>query len=82
MELHLTPEQESEVRELSNMTGRGTDELIGEAITGYLEGLAQSRRMLDGRYDDIKSGKVKPINGEEFFENLRRKSADRRSLRP
>jgi len=30
------------------------------------------REMLDGRYDDIKSGRVKPIDGEEFFESLRR----------
>ncbi len=29
--------------------------------------------MLDSRYDDLKSGKVKPIDGEEFFENLRRR---------
>jgi hypothetical protein len=29
--------------------------------------------MLDSRYDDLKSGRVKPVNGEEFFENLRRR---------
>jgi hypothetical protein len=30
--------------------------------------------MLDGRYDDLKSGRVKPVDGEEAFANLRRKS--------
>ena len=28
--------------------------------------------MLDGRYDDIVSGRVTPIDGREFFEGLRR----------
>ncbi len=26
-----------------------------------------------GRYDDIKSGRMKPIDGEAFFENLRQR---------
>src|SRR5260370_24555923 len=37
----------------------------------YLQELAQTREMLDSRYDDIKSGRVKPIDGEAFFESLR-----------
>jgi hypothetical protein len=38
----------------------------------------QVRKMLDGRYDEIKSGGVAPIDGEESFNRLRRKSANRR----
>jgi hypothetical protein len=29
--------------------------------------------MLDSRYDDLKSDRVKPIDGEAFFEDLRRR---------
>ena len=29
--------------------------------------------MLNSRYDDLKSGRVKLIDGEEFFEGLRRR---------
>jgi len=47
----------------------------------YLDELAQVRGMLDSRYDDIKSGKVKAINGEEAFARLREKSENRRSGR-
>ena len=54
-------------------TGRGPDELIEDAVAGYFEELAQTREMLDSRYDDLKSGSVKPIDGEEFFESLRRR---------
>ena len=39
-------------------------------MVGHFEALAQVRAMLDSRYDDIKSGKVKPIDGEAFFERL------------
>jgi len=37
--------------------------------------------MLDSRYDEIKSGKVKLIPGEEVFARLRAKSEARR-LKP
>ena len=33
--------------------------------------LARTRQLLDSRYDDLKSGRVQPLDGEEFFENLR-----------
>jgi hypothetical protein len=32
--------------------------------------------MLNSRYDDLKSGRVKPIDGEEFFDGLRRREED------
>ena len=38
-----------------------------------LRSLLQTREMLNSRYDDLKSGRVKPIDGEEFFESLRRR---------
>ena len=60
-------------------TERGPDELIEDAIAGYFEDLAQAREMLNSRYDDLKSGKVKPIPGDEVISRLREKSAARRS---
>ena len=47
-----------------------------DAMAGYLAEVAEVRQMLDGRYDDLKSGRVKPIDGEEFFESLRRREED------
>jgi hypothetical protein len=49
-------------------------------MAGYLAELAQVRNVLGGRYDDIKSDRVEPIDGEEAFDLLRRKSEDRRPL--
>ena len=78
MAVHLKPETESRLQELAATTGRAPDELIEDAMTGYLAELTQVRNMLDGRYDDIKSGRVQPIDGEEVFGRLRQKSKDRR----
>jgi hypothetical protein len=32
------------------------------------------REMLDNRYDDLKTGRIKPVDGEKAFDDLRRKS--------
>ena len=80
MAVHLKPETESRLRELAATTGRAPEELVEDARAGYLAELAQVRNILDGRYDDIKSDRVEPIDGEEAFDPLRRKSEDRRHL--
>ena len=79
MEVHFRPETESRLQELAAKTGRAPNDLIEDAMAGYLQELSQVREMLDSRYDDLKSGRVKPIDGEEAFATLRRKSEDRRT---
>jgi predicted DNA-binding protein len=81
MEVHLKPETESRLQELAARTGRAADELIEDAMAGYLQEIASVREMLDQRYDEVKSGGVKPIDGEEAYDSLRRRSRDRRSRR-
>jgi predicted transcriptional regulator len=78
MVVHLKPETESRLQELAATTGRAPDELVEDAMTGYLAELTQVCDMLDGRYDEIKSGRVQPIDGEKAFEQLREKSQDHR----
>jgi len=74
MEVHFSPETERKLNDLAAQAGRGSaDELVQDVVEGYFEELAQAREMLDSRYDDLKSGRVKPIDGEEFFETLRRR---------
>jgi predicted transcriptional regulator len=75
--VHLKPETESRLQELAAASGRAPDDLVEDAMAGYLAELAQVRKMLDGRCDDIKSGRVAPIAGEEAFDQLRRKSGRR-----
>jgi hypothetical protein len=47
-------------------------------MVGYLAELAQVREMLDNRYDDVKSGRVAPIDGQRAFDQLRQKGEHRR----
>ncbi len=67
MEIHLKPETESRLNELASKSGRPTDELVEDAMAAYLSEVAEVRDMLDSRYDDIKRGRVKPIDGAAFF---------------
>ena len=77
MVVRLKPETESRLQLLAATTGRQPDELIEEAMAGYLAELAQAREMVDSRYDDVKSGRVAPITSEQALIQLRRKSEDR-----
>jgi len=38
-----------------------------------LQGVAEVRNLLDRRYDDIESGRIKAIDGEAFFERLKQR---------
>jgi predicted transcriptional regulator len=78
MVVHLKPETETRLQELAATTGRAPDDLVEDAMAGYLAEMGQVRKMLDNRYDEIKSGRVEPIDGEEAFDRLRRKRENRR----
>lgn len=78
MVVKLKPETESRLQQLAATTGREPAELVEDAMAGYLAELSEVRTTLDSRYDEIKSGSVKPLPGEEAFENLQRNAADRR----
>jgi predicted DNA-binding protein len=79
MEVQFTPETEKKLNALAIESGRRTDDLIEDAMAGYLDEVAQVRDMLDSRYDELKSGRVKPISGDEVEAYFRQKSAARRS---
>lgn len=79
MEVHFTPEVEKKLNDLAAQSGRGTDELVQDALAAYFDELVQTRDMLNSRYDDLKSGGVKPIDGEEAFARLKAKTEAQRS---
>jgi hypothetical protein len=75
MEVHFSPETEKKLKDLSLQSGRGTDDLVEDAMAGYVDELLQAQEMLNNRYDDLKSGRVKPIPGDEVEALFREKSA-------
>lgn len=76
MEVHLSPELQAKLDQLVSETGCPPEKFIEDALAGYVPEFAETRELLDSRYDDLKSGRVKPIDGEEFFESLRKHEDD------
>jgi predicted DNA-binding protein len=82
MEVRLTPETEKKLKDLSAQSGRGTDDLVEDAMAEYFHEVVEVRETLNSRYDDLKSGAVKAIPGDEVEAYFREKSAARRSRQP
>ena len=78
MEVNFRPETESRLQELAQRTGRAPDDLMEDAIAGYLKELGGTREMLDSRYDNLRDRRFTPIDGDIGFADLPRKSQQRR----
>ena len=79
MEIPFTPDVEKKLNDLAAQSGRGTDDLLLDALAGYFDELVETRDTLNSRYDDLKTGRVKPIDGEEAFARLKAKTEARRN---
>jgi hypothetical protein len=80
MALHVNdPELQAKIDQWVIETGRPADELVEDAMAGYFEELTKVRKTLDSRYDDIKSGNVKLIPGDEVEAYFKAKSTAHRS---
>jgi len=76
MEIHFAPETEKKLNDLIAQSGHvSADELVREVVEGYFEELANTQATLNGRYDDLKSGRVKPISSDEIAAYFHEKSA-------
>jgi hypothetical protein len=81
MEVRLRPDLQAKLDEWTAQTGRGADELVEDALTGYFEELSELRSTIESRYDDLELGRVKPMTADELFARLREKSEGRRTQR-
>jgi predicted DNA-binding protein len=80
MEVHFSPETEKKLNDLAALKGRGSAaELVQDVVEGYFAELIEVRQMLDSRYDDLESGRVQPIDGEEAFKSLIAKTKAQRN---
>ena len=79
MEVHVTPETAKKLNDLAATSGRAPEDIVEDALVGYLEEVLSVRKALDSRYEDLEGGRVKLIDGEEAFWRLRDKSERRRS---
>ena len=79
MEVHFTAETEKKLKALAAQSGRGTDDLVEDAMAGYFDEVLQIQETLSSRYDDLKSGKMKPVDGEEALARLNAKTEAERN---
>jgi predicted DNA-binding protein len=82
MEVRFKPETESRLNELASKSGRPANELVEDALAAYLSEVSELRARLDGRYEEVKRGSAKLIDGERFFEELRRRENELSNRRP
>ncbi|MCC6392790.1 MAG: hypothetical protein IT167_19490 [Bryobacterales bacterium] len=74
MEVHFEPALQAKLDQIARESGRDAADLVHDAVAGYVDAFADTRQMLDARYDDMKSGKVKMIPGDEAFARLMAKT--------
>jgi hypothetical protein len=67
---------QAKLDQLVSETGCPPEKFIEDALASYFPECAETREMLDRRYDELKSGNVTLIDGEDFFEGLRKREDD------
>ena len=82
MEVHFKPDVQAKLDQMARESGRPSGELVEDAVIGYFDELVHTREMLDRRFDDLESGRVKPIDGEEAYRRLMEKTDAQRQCRP
>ena len=70
MEVQFKPEIQAKLEQMARETGRASEELVEDALIGFLDEVTQAREMLDRRFDELESGEVKPVDGEEAYRFL------------
>jgi predicted transcriptional regulator len=78
MEVQFTPDVQAKLDQMARDTGRRSDELVQDAVSGLFDELAFTRDMLERRYRDLETGLVQPIDGEEAYRRLMAKTEERR----
>jgi hypothetical protein len=82
MEVHFPPSLQATLDQLVVDTGQPPDKLVEDAVAAYVAEVVSTRQMLDGRYEDLKTGRVKPVSKAEMLDHFRNKSAAARKIEP
>ena len=73
MEVQLPPKDHARLTDIAEKAGRPESEIVREVMGTYLDGMDEVRELLDGRLEDIESGRVKPLTAAQLLENLARR---------
>ena len=79
MEMYLTPHVQAELEQFTTDTGCRADTLVNDLLSGYFDEQTKVRQTLGSRYDDIKSGRVAPLDGPTVFRQILAENNSRRA---
>jgi hypothetical protein len=83
MELQVkNPALQAKIDKWVAETGLPANELVEDALEGYLVESLQVRQLLDKRYEDVRSGKVELIDGEEALARLKKNTESQPNRTP
>ena len=82
MEVPFRPDVQAKLEHMARESGRPSAELVEDAVIGYFDELTRTREMLDRRFDELESGTVKPIDGEEAYRRLIEKNEAQSKRQP
>lgn len=74
MDMHFTPYVQAGLEELARDTGCSPETLVNDILTERLSEQAEIRQTLDRRFDDIESGPVALIPGNQVRARMRERS--------
>jgi hypothetical protein len=74
MEVHLSPDAQAKLEEFTRQYGGTSDDTISNAVNAYFDRMAFAREKLERRYDDLESGAVQLIDGEDAYRRLMEKT--------
>jgi predicted transcriptional regulator len=57
MEVNFKSDVQAKLDRMARESGRPRDELVEDAVIGYIDDLACTQEMLDRRFDDLESGR-------------------------
>ncbi len=78
MEVHLAPDIQKKLDEMERDSGRSNAESLEDAVAGHFDEWSRIRETPARRYDDLESGRVKPIGLAEVRRIMAAKSDEQR----
>lgn len=65
MQVEFRPDLQARLDAMATESGSSASELVEDALVGYLDEVSQTKALLDRRFDELESGRVKAIGLDE-----------------
>ncbi|MBY0504049.1 MAG: hypothetical protein K2X03_09065 [Bryobacteraceae bacterium] len=77
--MQFEPVIQAKLEQMARESGRAAAELVKDAVAGCVDEYSAPQAMLNSRYDDLKRGRVSPLEGESAIAFLHQRIEARRN---